>query len=300
MRVSTQGMNTQILGQAMRVQNSYAAALDQQASGQKSASLSGLDGQAGVVTSLKSDISRSELLGTQAENAISRNEVAYGTVGSIADIVENTRVAIAAAMDGTITDLSTVKSAAENALDSIAVLLNTTYSDGYLFSGTTSNIPPVNLDDVDYDGTAGAADTDYYQGSSTLPSVMVGGNSSIAFGVTADAEAFEETLRALSQLATMDTATAGTSDLKDAYDLLSSATDKLGLIQENLSRQSQMLENVVDSQTEFQIYANEALESLTTVDVAEASAKVSQQEVLLQASFSALSSLTSISILDYM
>ncbi|MGE4529671.1 MAG: flagellar biosynthesis protein FlgL, partial [Rhodospirillaceae bacterium] len=59
------------------------------------------------------------------------------------------------------------------------------------------------------------------------------------------------------------------------------------------------LNTVHDDQTEFQNYANEALESLTSVDVAEASAVVSQQEVLLQASFATLSSLKSVSLLDY-
>jgi flagellar hook-associated protein 3 FlgL len=101
-------------------------------------------------------------------------------------------------------------------------------------------------------------------------------------------------------LETMTTDPADTATMQSAFDLLGTATTGLGEIQETLSNQTDALNTIVDGQTEFQIYANEALESLTQIDVAEASAKVAQQEVLLQASFATLSSLKSISVLDYL
>ncbi len=173
-----------------------------------------------------------------------------------------------------------VQATATSALEDIASLLNTKYTDNYVFSGNTGQTAPVDLSDTDHDPTTGSADTDYYQGSGTLSTVMVDSDSGKTYGVTAGNTAFEQTLRALSMLSTM--------------------TTDLGTIQETLSRQTDALDTVIDNQTEFQLYANEALESLTSVDVAEASAIVSQQEVLLQASFATLSSLKSISVLDYL
>ncbi len=300
MRISTAGMNTQMISQAMRVQSTYAEALTQQASGNKSESLSGLNGQAGAAISLKADIETSEHLATQAENAASKLEEAYSTVGTIADIVEKMRVAISSGLDGTVSDASTVQSAAAGYLEDVVDLLNTKYADSYLFSGTSAQTKPVDLTDTDYDPTTGSADTDYYQGSDTLAAVMVDSGSGKSYGVTADEAAFEQVLRALSMLEAMTTDPADTATMQSAFDLLGTATTGLGEIQETLSNQTDALNTIVDGQTEFQIYANEALESLTQIDVAEASAKVAQQEVLLQASFATLSSLKSISVLDYL
>ncbi len=72
MRISTSGTNTQMVSQAMRMQSDYVEALAQQASGVKSESLSGLEGQARAVISLNADIARSEHLVTQAESATSQ------------------------------------------------------------------------------------------------------------------------------------------------------------------------------------------------------------------------------------
>jgi len=299
MRVSTAGMNSQMISQAMKVQSNYAEALDQQSSGLKSASLSGLDGQAGAVTSLKADIERSEALATRAETATGKLETAYSTVGTITDMVEAMRVTVSSAIDGTVTDAAAVQATAEDTLASIASLLNTTYADGYLFSGGSTQTAPVDLTDTDYDPTTGAADTGYYQGGSNSATILVDGDTGISYGVTASDPAFEKTLRALAMLTNMTTDPVDTATMLSAFDLLDEAVSALGGVQEDLSAQTSALNTVIDDQTEFQIYANEALESLTSVDVAEASAVVSQQEVLLQASFATLSSLKSVSLLDY-
>jgi len=300
MRISTAGMNNQMISQALKVQSSYAEALEQQSSGVKSESLSDLDGQAGAVVSLQSDIESSEHLATQTETAVSKLEIAYASVGSIVDDATYIRSTIASLIDGTVDSsaLSTLQTSAASYLEDIVSLLNTQYADSYLFSGGETLTAPVDLSDTDYTSTSTTADTGYYQGGSNLATVMLDSDSSISYGVTADASAFEETIRALQTV--INASTLDTSTLQTAYDLLSSSISDLGTIQEDLSAQTDSLNAVLDTQTEFQIYANEALESLTSVDVAEASAVVSQQEVLLQASFATLSSLKSISLLDYL
>ncbi|MBN2751832.1 MAG: flagellin [Rhodospirillaceae bacterium] len=300
MRVSTAGMNSQMISQALRVQSKYAEALDQQASGVKSESLSDLEGQAGAVISLKADIASSEHLATQTELAASKLEIAYSTVDSIADQATSMRTSISAAITGTAdaTTLSTLQSSAASCLENVVSLLNTQYADSYIFSGGETLTAPVDLSDTDYDATSTTADTDYYQGGDNLAKVMLDSDSSVSYGVTASDSGFEETIRALQTI--INATTLDTATLQTAFDLMTSAISDLGTTQETLSAQTSTLNSITDTQTEFQIYANEALESLTSVDVAEATAIVSQQEVLLQASFAALSSLKSISVLNYL
>lgn len=295
MRISTAGMNNQMISQALRVQASYTEALQQQSSGLKSASLSGLDGNAGAAAGLTADIARSEKLSGIADAAASELEIAYSAVDSITEQVNGMLTDIAAAISGSADDttLSTLQSSASDAFTDIVALLNTQYADTYVFSGGATATQPVDASLYD------AADpTAYYQGSDSLRSVMLDGGASIAFGVTADAEAFSDTLEALNLL--VSTSPLDTATMQQAYDLLSGAVSDLGTMMERLSAQTGKLDAVIDAQTDFQLYAGEMLDSLTTVDVATASAEASQREVLLEASFATLSSLKSISVLDYL
>ena len=59
------------------------------------------------------------------------------------------------------------------------------------------------------------------------------------------------------------------------------------------------LSALVDRETEFQLFAESALESVESVDVAEAAAKPSELEVVLEASYAALASIMSVSLTDY-
>ena len=294
MRVSTAGMNNQMISQALRVQSSYAEALEQQSSGVKSASLSGLDGQAGATAGLTADITRSEHLSTQAESATGQLEVAYSAVGSIVDLVEDMLADVSAAI-GSTDDGTTLQATAQSALENIVSLLNTQYANSYVFSGGTTTTQPVDIDDAGY---VAGTNTEYYQGGSNSRTVMLDGGASISYGVSADAEAFADALEALQTLA--NTSDPDTATLQSAFDLLTSSVTGLGVIQENLSNQTDTLNAVIDSQTDFQLYAGEMLDSLTTVDVATASATAAQREVLLEASFAALSSLKSVSVLNYL
>jgi len=294
MRISTAGMNNQMIGQAMRVQSDFANTLEQKSSGLKSPKLSGLDGQAGAAVGLTADIERSEHLSTQAESAKAELEIAYAAVGGIGDLVEGILVDIAGAM-GTSNDATSLQASASDAIDNIVTLLNSQYARSYVFSAGATNTQPVDITDPAYDP---ALNTDYYQGGSNLRTVMLDGGSSVSYGAKANDSAFAETLKALSQL--INTSPLDDATMQSAYDTLTASVTDLARVQETLSGQSDTLNAVIDSQTDFQLYAGEMLSSLTEVDVAVASADAAQRQVLLEASFSALSSLKSVSVLNYL
>lgn len=294
MRISTAGMNNQMIGQAMRVQSSYAEALEQQSSGLKSPKLSGLDGQAGAAVGLTADIERSEHLSTKAENATAELEIAYAAVDGIGDLVQGILVDITGAI-GTSNDATSLQTSANDAITNIVTLLNTQYAGSYVFSGGSTSTRPVDIADADYiPGTNSA----YYQGGSNQRTLMLDGGASVSYGAMADDTAFAETLEALALL--VNTSPLDDATMQTAYDTLTAAVTDLARVQEKLSAQTDTLNSVIDNQTDFQLYAGEMLSSLTKVDVAAASAAAAQREVLLEASFSALSSLKSVSVLNYL
>lgn len=299
MRVCTSTMQATLLTQAMRVQGEYSAALIQQGSGTKSPSLAGLDGKAGLAVSLDADLAASERLVSQAETAASMVETAYGALADILDIIEAAKVDIAAHITGTVTDTTTLRESAGDWRESVATLLNTTFGGLAVFGGNGATAAPVDLGDPAYTPMVGVADTDYYKGNGTDWTLMVDGSSGVTYGMRADTSGAEKTLRALSLLATMNTSPPDIPVMQDAATLLDAAVIELAAAQDTLSGQSDTLSAVIDSQTEFQLYAESALDGVAKVDVAAATATVSQHETVLRASFSALSSLTSLSLLDY-
>jgi len=288
MRVSTQTMNTTLLMQTMRVQGDYSAALIQQSSRKKSASLSGLSGKSGTAVSLQSDLESSARLVSQAKLAKSMVETAFGSVSSIEDILEAAKVNVTANINGTVSDVSTLAASAEGWLKEIEDLLNVNVGGTYVFGGNGCTSAPVDF-----------SASDLYQGNDTDCVLMVDGRNGITYGITADSTAIQDIRTALNSLRTLTSGTADTKTLQDAYDLLDEAATALANKMETLSSQATKLNTLIDSQTEFQLYAESALSSITDVDLAEATATVAQHKTVLQASFSALSTLSSLSLFDY-
>lgn len=293
MRVSTNSMNSVLLAQTLNVQSDYAKALNQQSSELKSESLAGLSGQAGAVVSLQSDLKASENLATKAKKASSMVEIAYSSITSIADIVSKAKVEITAAISGTVSDVSNLVRDADNWLVDVQTLLNVTMGGYSVFGGSGGQSKPVDMSLGSATGTA------YYQGSGTDWALMVDGSTPLTYGVRADATAFQTTITALRSLSSM-TATPDTETLQNIFDTFDSALTQLGKLQETLSDQSDSLESVIDAQTDFQLYAESALDSVRAVDVAEATANASQIEVILKASYAALSKVTNLSLTDYL
>ncbi len=302
MRVATSTMNAALVSQSLQVQARYNVALVQQSSGQKSQSLAGLDGAAGLSVNLKSDLKTSEHLVTQAGAGQSAVDIAYGAVAGLVDLVAAAKADIAGVINGSVETTDGLQAKAEGWLADTADLLNTEAGGTYVFGGSGADTPPVDLSDPAYDPLADptVADTGYYRGSGTTTALMVDGSQSLTYGVTADADGFETTLRAFSMLAEMTTDPPDMAALQDAYALLDTAAADLGRLQEDLSGQSGQLAALIDRETGFQLYAESALETVESVDVAEAAAKVSELEVVLEASYSALASITSLSLTDYL
>ena len=300
MQVATSTMNAVLLSHSLKVQADHAEALTQQASGVKSPSLAGLDGAAGHTISLKSDLETSAHLVTHAQSAQSVVELSYQSVAGIADLVTNASAQVAAAINGTVESTEGLKAQSEAWLRDTESTLNTDFAGTYVFGGAGATTPPVDLDDPAYAQGADTADTGYYQGTGHTHTIMVDGDNRLDYGVTADADGFEATLRAFGLLAEMETEPPDIDVLQDASTLLDTAAEELGRMMEDLSGQSDSLSALIDRETEFQLFAESALENLESVDIAEAAARVSELEVVLEASYSALASITSVSLLDYL
>lgn len=300
-RVATFAMNEKMLAASLETQARMSNMQLQQASGRVSESYGGLGTDAEQLAKLEVSKTRSEAYSAGTSEAVSRIEVMYDALSSITDILTQLRsdVAVALSVNGGDTANTDLIQAAQNYLDQLSSLLNTQYEGRYLFSGSATTTKPVDAEAV------AAADlstplTDYYQGDSTIATVRVSESQDISYGVTADNSAFEGALRVLGYLADASAADLDADTLSEVSALLLDSLDATTAVQSSLSLNASALERSAASQQTYQDSLTASISAVRDVDITSVAATLTVYETQLEASYSALGRLQSISLVKYL
>lgn len=296
MRVATFALSDSMISAALRAQAKVANLEVQSASGEVSSDFGGLGSDAKKVVDLQVSISQSKAYDDAATSADDRVQAMYSATGSVVDLLTSYKSALTGALS-TSSDTDSLVESAQSLMTEVASALNVQYGGRYLFAGSQTTTAPVDLTSYPNSSAAGA-DTSYYQGNDQVASVRVSDSQTVDYGVTADAGGFEQALRSLSMIAngsSIDSDTIGS-----ALDLATSALDSVTGIQASLSLKSTQLENASSNQQDYQSYASSLSASLTDVDVATVTAKISTYQSQLEASYSALSKVLSLRLSDYL
>lgn len=297
MRVATFANNDRMLAAAMKTQARMAELQMQEASGSISTDYGGIGASSKQLLDLEANRKTNGAYSDAATEAINRIEVMYSTLSSITDLMTDFRAQLTSALgtDGDDASLATLATTAQTYLDELASLLNTTYEGRYLFSGNATQTAPIDL--TGYTVDADTASTDYYAGSSDIPEVKVSRSQTISYGVTAANPAFEQAIRALSIIAT---GTIDDDTLQQSYDLIvSGLNDTIG-VQSTLSVKSSSLERAVERADEYDSMYEAMISNLRDADVTQIAVKLASYETQLQASYSAIGKLQSLSLSDYL
>ncbi len=303
--VATHGIYQSVLNFALNVQQRLATTTVQESSGLVSTQAAGLGTSSARLLNLQGELSSAERWSANASLAGDRVQVMYSAVGNMVDLASSLKSAIAAAMSGTDTGTTadTLRTAAQDALDDLADQMNVQLGGRYLFSGSDTDIAPVDL--TDYPSTtppsATTADTGYYQGDDQLAAISVSAETRITYGVAGSAGAFETVLRAAALAAAASSSDPVDSDaLSSAYDLVTTAISKLSALQEGLSNTAGRLTEAKASQDSFSDYLKTMVSDIKNVDAAETMTRVTELQTQLEASYSAVSAILKLRLTDYL
>ncbi|MEI2384796.1 flagellin [Breoghania sp. JC706] len=297
MRVATFALSNSLLNYALTTQAKLAEKQTQEASGLISSDYGGLGTDAGKLVDLEVSLARANSYSSAAEQATNRVEVMYSATGSIVDALTQARTEVSAASVDT-SDIDTLQDLAASLLEEVESLLNTQYEGRYLFAGSNTQEAPVDLDSYTGGSDLDTADTSYYTGDDTIITVQVGSDRKVAYGVTADNDAFEQTIRALSYIADADELTS--DDLTAISEMLVDAQDAVIAIQSGLSLSASALENAQTEQENFIALTETSIDDTRSADLASVAVAVAQYETQLEASYAAVGKLSSLSLLDYL
>jgi flagellar hook-associated protein 3 FlgL len=289
---------------AMRTQSSLAERHIQIASGKQAQSYSSIAGQASELVNVERSVARSTQFSRNIDQALTRLGIMESSVGAMVGRATEVLAILASAMSGeNISDVP-LEEFATTFLAEIESLLNTQHENRYLFAGSQTNNPAVDLSDAAYTPQAGlpglfTADFDYYQGDSLQLAVRSGETFETTYGITADEPAFEEMLRAFSYMSYAG-ANQDSAVLEQAFTMMKSAVDGLSDIRGRIGASSKVLESAKSGHEDYLTYASNIVSTLEDIDVAEATTRLAQDEVQLQASYLALSRISEMSLLNYL
>jgi flagellar hook-associated protein 3 FlgL len=298
MRVATFANSDRMLTASLRTQSRMAELQLQQASGSISTDYGGLGASARTLLLLEANMKTSEAYAGAASEASGRVEVMVSTLSTVTDLLTSFRSELTGAMSTSRSDTADASliATAGTYLEELAGLLNVQFEGRYLFAGDATGTAPVDLDG--YTATSDAANTSYYFGDAAVATVRIGSEQSVAYGVAADEVGFEQAFRALAQIA--QASSLDDEALTQAYDLLVSAIEDIIVVQSRLASQAATIERSLERQDSYQALLETAISDLRDADVTVVAVKLASYETQLQASFSALAQVQSLSLLDYL
>lgn len=295
-RIGTFSHTSAMISASLRTQARLADQQTREATGLKSTSYGGLAKDAASVLRLSSQSNRLTADNTAATNASSYVQAAYSAVGEIADLATTIKSQLASLISAAPVDSASLATYAQGWLEDLQTQLNGDLGGVYLFSGEAVETEPVDFTAATYDPTT-AGNTGYYEGAASGRVFTASDGFTTALSVSADAEAFETLARALSSII------ASPSDstvLSSAVDLVGESITSLGAMQETLGVQAAALDSLIE-RNETKIDTLDSLGStLKDADLTEAAVLVVQYQTQLEALYSTISSLSSVSLLKYL
>lgn len=298
-RVSTFALGQSVLRSALSVQSDYAAASMQKSSGLKASTYGELGGKASSLISTETATAQLTTWQSNTSTANDRTQAMYAAVGDMIDQLTTLRSTLSAVKSSSSSTVD-LNQTGTDLLSDLADLMNTRQDGRYLFAGSNTDTKPVDTSLLALPTSPSTADTLYYTGDSDVASVRVSSQQSISYGVTADGTAFEKALRSANILANMNTAPIDHDIIDEVYDLATEALDGLIAVQSRLSNSSARLEAAESRQTASLDLLDSVASDIKEVDVASVSVKLAQYETQLQASYSALGSLSKFSLTNYL
>jgi len=298
-RISSFSHQRQLISQALQVQNKVAAKQTQVASGLESTDYKGVAAETRLMVTLESELQRAQNYIDNGEIVAARIETMYSAVSQVVEVASDARTWLNEALSGS-TDVTAFNAQAQAALDEIVNLLNTQQGGRYLFGGTLTETAPVSLDSYPAQTSPSTANVAYYLGDGETAAYQASPDLTIGYGVSADSSGFEKLIRAMSLAANASSDPVDKDALTEAYDLATEALDEILVVQTELSLAADKVEQAIDSNLDFQLYSQAVLEDLKYVDVAAATAELSTYETQLEAAYNVLSTLSKLSLTDYL
>lgn len=297
-RVAQLAQQTLTLKNVLSAQQRLQDAQIKIATGRKSQTYAGIAEDASRLVSLES-------LQTRVDRILQNNGIVENRLGlmdqavsTIFDSATELRTLIIQELNAPSAGEVPIGAVAQNLLDVVAGMLNTKENGRFLFSGTRTDTPAVQIPVPD-PATFGVPDAGYYQGDSVELTTRIDESITITYGMTADRVAFQQTIAALKAAIQADT-TGDNALLSTALDLANSAIQALAGFRTEIGSDLEAIEAANQRSNEFLVFVEGAISDIENVDIPATVAQLATEQTILEASYLTLAQMGSLSLVDFL
>ena len=288
---SLMGLNQQTLQRTYNLQI-------QISSGLKSQNYSGISDVSGRLVNFEGANARLNQYLDDITVTRNRLSLAETQVDSIRDMANQFRNDLLNALNAENDQFQPTAEIAKQFMDQMESLLNTKDGDQYIFSGSRSDVAPVNLLAFRTPVNVATSNTEYYQGDDYQAFSRVGEGRTVTYGTTANDPTFEKLVRALRNVFNNPN---DNTKLRASLDLVQEVAQKdIPAMISGIGVKVAQMDRIQDIHEQNILILTNTISEMKDTNIIDASAKVSQENNILQASFLALSKISSISLANYL
>jgi len=212
-------------------------------------------------------------------------------------------------VDGELADGIDKDNICDTKIQEVEDILNISINGRYLFSGSKTNTRPVDAGTMSsaptYDGSfrTKAESTFYYQGDDTILKARIDQGVVMDYGVTAADPAFEKLIRSIRILRSTDISGADTdyiAKIKGGLDLINEAEKGLQGLEMNVGTRIQQLDTTNKNIKTSQNFITGIISDIESTDTFQAVAELTQDQTMLEASYSTMVRLSNLSLTKFL
>ena len=288
---SLMGLNQQTLQRTYNLQI-------QISSGLKSQNYSGISDVSGRLVNFEGANARLNQYLDDITVTRNRLSLAETQVDSIRDMANQFRNDLLNALNAENDQFQPTAESAKQFMDQMESLLNVKDGDQYIFSGSRSDVAPVNLKAFSTPIDVNTSNTEYYQGDDYEAFSRVGEGRTVTYGTTANDPTFEKLIRAMRNVFNNPN---DNGKLRDSLALVEEVAQKdIPAMISGIGVKVAQMDRIQDIHEQNILILTNTISEMKDTNIIDASAKVSQENNILQASFLALSKISSISLANYL
>lgn len=285
---------TRTMGNMQEVQSRLRYANLQVATGKAAHSYAELGADSGTLMRTETALQRTEMFAEQNDRLTNELNLMDGAIATIEAVAEEFRQAVIARRNDATGGALRLDLEAQGMRDRVVGALNLKVDGRYAFAGSRTDTPP-----VDAGAMGDPANASYYNGDDIPLRARIDLDAEASYGVTADAPGFRDLLEGL-QLAIAGHNADDDSQLQQAANLAERAVDGVVAERSELATVTARVETTRASQEGTALYLQDIVSGIVDTDVPATMAKISQDQVSLEASYSIMSRLSRLSLTDYL
>lgn len=298
-RISTFAMHQNLLRNVGSVQEDLGTLQRQISSGDKGDTFAEINGKVEQFSSLNAKMNRAQKYIETNSVIISRLQSMDKAITGIQDVARDVRNLIVSRRNPATGDSLNLEVQARAQMAKLASLLNTNVEGRYVFSGSKTDTPPV--DDVTISqGPIGTAEDGYYQGDNVDLIARASDTLQVTYGIRANDEGFQNLIAAINTTVEGDDEADVDFFMETALDLVNQALEQIATSRAKVQSNIITLQDTNSDHDAMRLYWKGVTEDLTKTDLVAASTQVALDQATLQASFQTFSTISSLTLSDYL